>query len=135
MTDPQAPEDQPTGRRITIRAGDVTIDGELNDSPTADMVWDALPITASASTWGDEIYFSIPVSAEEDDTAEETVELGAIAYWPPGSALCLFFGPTPMSQGDEIRPASAVNILGMMEGDPTVLRSVRDGTSIEVARV
>ena len=135
MTDPQAPEDQSTGRRITIRAGDVTIDGELNDSPTADMVWDALPITASASTWGDEIYFSIPVSAEEDDTAEETVELGAIAYWPPGSALCLFFGPTPMSQGDEIRPASAVNILGMMEGDPTVLRSVRDGTSIEVARV
>ena len=135
MTDPQAPEDQSTGRRITIRAGDVTIDGELNDSPTADMVWDALPITASTSTWGDEIYFSIPVSAEEDDTAEETVELGAIAYWPPGSALCLFFGPTPMSQGDEIRPASAVNVLGMMEGDPTVLRSVRDGTSIEVARV
>lgn len=134
MTDPQAPEDQSTGRRITIRADDVTIDGELNDSPTADMVWDALPITASASTWGDEIYFSIPVSAEEDDTAEETVELGAIAYWPPGSALCLFFGPTPMSQGDEIRPASAVNVLGMMEGDPTVLRSVRDGTSIEVAR-
>ena len=135
MPDPQVPEDQGTGRRITIRAGDVTIDGELNDSPTADMVWDALPITASASTWGDEIYFSIPVSAEEDDTAEETVELGAIAYWPPGSALCLFFGPTPMSQGDEIRPASAVNVLGMMEGDPTVLRSVRDGTSIEVARV
>ena len=135
MTNPRMPEGQSTGRRITIRAGDVTIDGEFNDSPTADMVWDALPITASASTWGDEIYFSIPVSAEEDDTAEETVELGAIAYWPPGSALCLFFGPTPMSQGDEIRPASAVNILGMMEGDPTVLRSVRDGTSIEVARV
>ena len=135
MTDPRMSEGQSTGRRITIRADDVTIDGELNDSPTADMVWDALPITASASTWGDEIYFSIPVSAEEDDTAEETVELGAIAYWPPGSALCLFFGPTPMSQGDEIRPASAVNVLGMMEGDPTVLRSVRDGTSIEVARV
>ena len=122
-------------RRITIRAGDVTIDGEFNDSPTADMVWDALPSTASASIWGDEIYFSIPVSADGDDTAQETVELGAIAYWPPGSALCLFFGPTPMSQGDEIRPASAVNILGMLEGDPTVLRSVRDGTSIEVARV
>ena len=121
-------------RRITIRAGDVTIDGELNDSPTADMVWDALPITASASIWGDEIYFSIPVSADGDDTAQETVELGAIAYWPPGSALCLFFGPTPMSQGDEIRPASAVNVLGMIEGDPTVLRSVRPGTAIEVVR-
>ena len=125
---------QTSERRITIRAGDVTIDGELNDSPTADMVWDALPITASASIWGDEIYFSIPVSADGDGTAQETVELGAIAYWPPGSALCLFFGPTPMSQGDEIRPASAVNVLGMIEGDPTVLRSVRSGTAIEVVR-
>ncbi|MCH8235480.1 MAG: hypothetical protein IIC29_05085 [Chloroflexi bacterium] len=128
------PGRQTSERRITIRAGDVTIDGELNDSPTADMVWDALPITASASIWGDEIYFSIPVSADGDDTAQETVELGAIAYWPPGSALCLFFGPTPMSQGDEIRPASAVNVLGMIEGDPTVLRSVRSGTAIEVVR-
>ncbi|MCH7906219.1 MAG: hypothetical protein IIC92_04705 [Chloroflexi bacterium] len=128
------PGRQTSERRITIRAGDVAIDGELNDSPTADMVWDALPITASASIWGDEIYFSIPVSADGDDTAQETVELGAIAYWPPGSALCLFFGPTPMSQGDEIRPASAVNVLGMIEGDPTVLRSVRPGTAIEVVR-
>lgn len=128
------PGRQTSERRITIRAGDVAIDGELNDSPTADMVWDALPITASASIWGDEIYFSIPVSADEDDTAQETVELGAIAYWPPGSALCLFFGPTPMSQGDEIRPASAVNVLGMIEGDPTTLRSVQPGTAIEVVR-
>ena len=122
------PGRQTSERRITIRAGDVAIDGELNDSPTADMVWDALPITASASIWGDEIYFSIPVSADGDDTAQETVELGAIAYWPPGSALCLFFGPTPMSQGDELRPASAVNVLGMTEGAPPVLRSVRPGT-------
>ena len=121
-------------RRITIRAGEVTVDGELDDSPTADGVWDALPITAAASTWGDEIYFSIPVSADADDTAQETVELGAIAYWPPGSALCLFFGPTPMSQGDEIRPASAVNVFGMIEGDPTVLRSVQPGTAVEVAK-
>ncbi len=123
---------QVSGRRITIRAGDVTIDGELNDSPTADLVWEALTIKASASTWGDEIYFSIPVNAEEDDTAQETVDLGAIAYWPPGSALCLFFGPTPMSQGDEIRPASAVNVMGMLEGDPTVLRAVQPGTVVEV---
>ena len=88
----------------------------------------------AANTWGDEIYFSIPVSAEGDDTAQETVDLGAIAYWPPGSALCLFFGLTPMSQGDEIRPASAVNVLGMMEGDSTVLRSVQPGTVVEVSR-
>ncbi|HCV27030.1 MAG TPA: hypothetical protein DGB32_01770 [Dehalococcoidia bacterium] len=121
-------------RRITIRAGDVTINGELNDSATADLVWEALTIKAVANTWGDEIYFAIHMSAEEDDTAQEVVDLGAIAYWPPGSALCLFFGPTPMSQGGEIRPASAVNVLGMLEGDPTVLRAVQPGTVVEVSR-
>ena len=121
-------------RRITIRAGDVTINGELNDSATADLVWEALTIKAVANTWGDEIYFAIHMSAEEDDTAQEVVDLGAIAYWPPGLALCLFFGPTPMSQGGEIRPASAVNVLGMLEGDPTVLRAVQPGTVVEVSR-
>jgi hypothetical protein len=121
-------------RRITIRAGDVTINGDLNDSATADLVWEALTIKAVANTWGDEIYFAIHMSAEEDDTAQEVVDLGAIAYWPPGSALCLFFGPTPMSQGGEIRPASAVNVLGMLEGDPTVLRAVQPGTVVEVSR-
>ncbi len=119
-------------RRITVRAGEVTIDGHLNDSPTADLLWEALTVKAVANTWGDEIYFSIPVTVEEDDSAQETVDLGAIAYWPPGNALCLFFGPTPMSRGDEIRPASAVNMLGMLEGDPTVLKSVQPGTIIEV---
>ena len=126
------PED--TGRRVLIRADDVTIDGELNDSPTADLVWEALTIKAIANTCGDEVYFAIHVSAQEDDTAQETVDLGAIAFWPPGSALCLFFGPTPMSQGDEIRPASAVNVLGVLEGDPTVLRSVQPGMVVEVSR-
>ena len=119
-------------RRLTVRAGEVTIDGQLNESPTADLLWEALTVKAVANTWGDEIYFSIPVTVEEDDTAQETVDLGAIGYWPPGNALCLFFGPTPMSSGDEIRPASAVNILGMLEGDPTVLKSVQPGTIIEV---
>ena len=119
-------------RRITVRAGEVTIDGQLNDSPTADLLWEALTVKAVANTWGDEIYFSIPVTVEEDDSAQETVDLGAIAYWPPGNALCLFFGPTPMSRGEEIRPASAVNMLGMLEGDPTVLKSVQPGTIIEV---
>ena len=91
-------------RRITIRAGDVTINGDLNDSATADLVWEALTIKAVANTWGDEIYFAIHMSAEEDDTAQEVVDLGAIAYWPPGSALCLFFGPTPMSPGRNTPP-------------------------------
>jgi hypothetical protein len=121
-------------RQVQITALDVTVIATLNDSPTADAVWDALPISARVQTWGDEIYFGIPVEAENDDYAEETVELGAVGYWPPGNALCLFFGPTPMSAPGEIRPASAVNVLGMIEGDHAVLKSVPNGTAITVER-
>lgn len=123
-----------SSRRIVIRAGGVTVDATLDDSATAGLVWEALPIVASATTWGDEIYFQVPVSAQEDETARETVEMGAIGYWPPGSALCLFFGPTPMSRGDEIRPASPVNVLGMIDGDATALRAVSSGERVEIVR-
>ena len=107
---------------------------ELYDTQTADLVWGALPITASGSTWGDEIYFRTPVSADEQD-AVPTVEMGAVAYWPPGQAICLFFGPTPMSVGDEIRPASPVNVFGRIVGDPTVLKAVSSGSEVRVERV
>lgn len=119
------------GRRIRITAGDHLVTAVLNSSYTSDLLWDALPIEASGSTWGDEIYFRIPVEDEEDD-AQEVVEMGAVGYWPPGQALCLFFGRTPASIGDEIRPASAVNVLGDIEGDPTVLKEVASGTNIRV---
>ena len=118
-------------RRIRIRAGKVQVEATLNDSQTADAVWTALPIQARASTWGDEIYFSIPVSLEEEN-AKETVALGDLGYWPPGNALCLFFGPTPISRGNEIRPASPVNILGHIEGDTAALRTVGDGERVTV---
>ena len=121
-------------RRIRIRAGAVTVTATLDDSPTADAVWEALPITGQVQTWGDEIYFPIPVEAAEAADAQATVDKGAVAYWPPGSALCLFWGPTPMSRGDEIRPASPVNVLGAIEGDPTVLARVRSGNEIVVER-
>ena len=121
-------------RRIRIRAGAVTVSATLNDSSTADAVWDALPITGQVQTWGDEIYFSIPVEAAEAADAQATVDKGAVAYWPPGSALCLFWGPTPMSRGDEIRPASPVNVLGGMDGNPTVLGGVPYGAEIVVER-
>ena len=121
-------------RRIRIRAGGVTVSATLNDSSTAEAVWDALPITGQVQTWGDEIYFSIPVEAAEASDAQATVDKGAVAYWPPGNALCLFWGPTPMSRGDEIRPASAVNVLGAMEGNPTVLARVPSGNEIVVER-
>ena len=121
-------------RRIRIRAGAVTVSATLNDSSTADAVWDALPITGQVQTWGDEIYFPIPVEAAEAPDAQATVDKGAVAYWPPGNALCLFWGPTPMSRGDEIRPASPVNVLGAMEGDPTVLGRAPSGAEIVVER-
>ena len=121
-------------RLIRIRAGEVSVTAALNDSATADAVWDELPITGRAQTWGDEIYFPIPADAAEAADAAETVDKGAVAYWPPGSALCLFWGPTPMSRGDEIRPASAVNVIGAIDGDPTVLAAVPDGSEIVVER-
>ena len=122
-------------RQIEISAGDVFVSGVLNVSDTADELWASLPITARAQTWGDEIYFSIPVSVEEAVDSQETVEMGAVAYWPPGSALCLFWGPTPTSAPGEIRPASAVNVMGLIDGDPTVLGGVADGTEVVVARM
>ena len=119
-------------RRIRISAGDVVVSAELDDTDAANRLWEALPVQGNANTWGDEIYFSVGIDADLDETAQETVELGTVGYWPPGDALCLFFGPTPMSVGDEIRPASAVNILGMIEGDSTVLKAVSDGAPITV---
>ncbi len=97
-------------KRIRITSSDVSLTATLNDSNTANLIWEALPITGRVQTWGDEIYFPIPVSASNDETAAEVVDKGAVAYWPPGNALCLFWGPTPASSGDEIRPASTVNV-------------------------
>lgn len=122
-------------RIIMVTAGDVSVNAALNDSRTADLLWDALPLEASASTWGDEIYFRTDVRADEEGDASDVVEMGAVAYWPPGQALCLFFGRTPASRGDEIRAASAVNSLGAIEGDATVLKQVRSGARVTVERI
>ena len=116
-------------REMKITAGSVEMLAGLNDSKTADAIWNALPITASGNTWGDEIYFDIPVSVGEEN-GKEVVELGDIAYWPPGSAFCIFFGRTPASRGDEIRAASAVNGVGKLTGDPKAFKSVRSGQTV-----
>ena len=121
-------------RTISISGGGTKVVARIGDSSTADQIWEALPISASASTWGDEIYFRTPVQKDEQD-AVESVDMGAVAYWPPGQAICLFFGPTPVSTGDEIRPASPVNVVGSIEGDPTVLKSVSAGQQVVVDRV
>jgi hypothetical protein len=121
-------------RRIRITAGGVSADATLDDSRTAGAVWAALPLDAKAETWGDEIYFAIPVTEKEDD-ARATVALGDLGYWPPGRAFCIFFGPTPASRGDEIRPASPVNVFGRVSGDPTAFRKVRAGTTVRLERL
>ena len=121
------------GRAIRIVAGSISADAELNDSGTAGAIWDALPIEAAVQTWGDEIYFDVGVAGGAD-ASKDVVELGDLGYWPPGRAFCIFFGPTPMSRGDEIRPASAVNVVGKVAGDPTVFRKVRAGGRVKLER-
>ena len=121
------------GRKIRITAGSVSADAILDGSATATAVWEALPLAIPGQTWGDEIYFSIPVTAKPE-SPRETVEMGDLAFWPLGTAFCIFFGPTPASRGDEIRPASAVNVFGRVQGDPTVFKRVRSGTTVRVER-
>jgi hypothetical protein len=120
-------------RTIRITAGEVTATAALDGSRTADAIWKALPLEAKASTWGDEIYFDIGVTIA-GESPRETVALGDLGYWPPGKAFCIFFGPTPMSTGDEIRPASAVNVFGRVSGDSTIFKKVRSGTRIKLER-
>jgi len=122
-------------RTIKITAGRVEATAELHDTDTASALWDALPITARASTWGDEIYFGIPVHLDEEN-ARATVAMGDLGYWPPGNALCIFFGPTQASRTPgEIRPASPVNVFGKVQGDATQFKQVRSGETVTVERV
>jgi uncharacterized protein len=120
-------------RTIRITAGRVCAEARLNDSRTASAVWDALPIEAKAETWGDEIYFAIDVTLGEE-SPRDVVEAGDLGYWPPGRAFCVFFGPTPASRGDEIRPASPVNVLGRVVGDATTFRTVHAGARVTLER-
>ena len=106
----------------------------LNDTVTAESIWDSLPITARCNTWGDEIYFGIPVRAELEE-GREVVELGDLGYWPPGNAFCIFFGPTPASRGDEIRPASPVTVVGKVTGDLGMLKDVPSGAEVTLSRI
>ncbi len=122
------------GQRIRITVGAIQAEGKLADNATGRMVAEALPISASARTWGDEIYFPIPVESELED-GKEVVEMGDLGYWPPGNAFCIFFGPTPASRGTEIRPASAVTIIGRVDGDATVFRAAASGETVVVEAV
>jgi hypothetical protein len=120
--------------RIQITAGSISLPAELNDTPTARQVWDALPIEGRANTWGDEIYFEIPVVARQAADARADVAVGELGYWPVGHAFCIFFGPTPASAGPAPRAYSPVNILGRVIGGATAFRAVRDGAPVRLVR-
>ncbi len=117
-------------KKIRILVSDLKVEAELNESKTAQLIWEALPIQGKVNLWGEEIYFSIPVKTGQEKGARDVVTSGELGYWPPGTAFCIFFGPTPASRGDEIRAASAVNIIGKVLSDPKVFLKVKDGTKI-----
>jgi hypothetical protein len=119
-------------KRIKITAGNITLEATLADTACAEVIWSNLPLSTKFNTWGDEIYFSIPIHHELDATARDIVEVGDLGYWPDGPAFCIFYGPTPISNDKEIRPASAVNIIGKVIGDPTSLRMVLPGSKITI---
>ena len=118
------------GKKIRILVNDIEVEAELNEAKTAQRIWEALPIEGKANLWGEEIYFTIPVKTGLETGSREVVSAGELGYWPTGHAFCIFFGPTPASQGDEIRAASAVNVIGKVLSDPKVLLKVRDGVRI-----
>ena len=120
-------------RTIQIKVNGIELEAILNDSRTAQAIWEALPIVTRINTWGDEVYFAIPVKLELEK-GKELVEIGDLGYWPTGSAFCIFFGPTPMSRGEEIRPASAVAVFGRVVGDATILKKANSGAQITIER-
>ena len=117
---------------IRIEAGDLQVGATLADTPTGKKIAEALPLAGTVNRWGDEIYFEIPVTLEEEADARSEVAVGELGYWPMGSAFCIFFGPTPVSTGDAPRAYSPVNVFGRIDGDPAVFGRVSDGEAILV---
>ena len=120
-------------REINITAGELELKAWLNETNTATKIWEIIPITSRVNLWGDEIYFPIPLDTGLENE-KEIVALGDIAYWPQGKAMCIFFGRTPVSKGEEIRPISPVNVIGRIEGDPRLLGKVKPGEKIAIEK-
>lgn len=122
-------------RMITISAGNIRFEAELNDTTTADAVWDTLPYEAGGSMWGDELYFRIPKELDlELENGQDVVEIGDLGYWPVGNAFCIFYGPTPASTDGRPKPASPVTVFGKTLGDATELRKVKSGEMVLVEK-
>jgi len=120
---------------MKISSGELTLQSELNESPTAQEIWKRLPLEGRANTWGDEIYFEIPVVMDQESDARAEVEVGEIGYWPVGQAFCIFFGPTPVSTDERPRAYSPVNVIGQVLGDATLFKLVRDGDLVRIHRL
>ncbi len=121
--------------RLKLDFGKIVAEIELAETACAKALYEAAPFESTVHLWGEEIYFETPISFELDETAKEVVEAGDVGYWPSGKALCLFFGPTPISAPGEIRPASAVNIVGKVVSPLEDLYQVPEGTLVLVEKV
>lgn len=124
-----------TVRRLRMTFGEIVLEVELLDTPTADALYDAAPFASTASTWGDEVYFAAPVACALEPDAKAVVEAGEIAFWVEGSSIAIGFGPTPISRGAEIRLAAPTNIWGRATGDVRALAAVKVGAPIRVERI
>ena len=120
--------------KLRIETGGIDLECTLNETKTSLKLLNLLPISATASKWGDEIYFPIPLEVELEEGGSDVVESGDIAYWPPGNAFCIFFGKIPASTNDEIRATSPVIPLGTVNGDEKVFQSIRSGENITISR-
>jgi hypothetical protein len=120
---------------IKISSGELTLQAELNESPTAQEIWKKLPLEGRANAWGDEIYFEVPVVMDQESDARAEVEVGELGYWPVGRAFCIFFGPTPVSTDERPRAYSPVNVIGRVQGDATLFKLVRDGDLVRIDRL
>lgn len=116
--------------KIKITAGSVVLEAELSDTETAKAIAEALPVRTRFSTWGDEFYFPVPVSEKLDSTATTDIKVGDIGYWVQGQSMCIFFGPTPMSKGPDPVPADAVNVIGKVLSDSTLLKQALNAAEI-----
>lgn len=134
-SNPSKRREKTMAKKIRIKTGDLTVEAELNESKTAQAIWNTLPIESRANLWGEEIYFSIPVKANLEAGARDLLSAGELGYWPPGHAFCIFFGPTPASQGNEIRAASAVTVIGRVLGDPKTFLKAKDGAKITLEKI